>query len=512
MTVALDRSGAEQTSETPRREAPPDAALHALAQRLAEVAPVLDAGDAGAPDPTLPLGARTAELLLSLVTAVQQSREPARVWLLLVAVGGVLPLDEEVRAARRQLELAPPPEGVLWLLDWGAAVAAEHASATSSLRLVRSGVVVDVDFTARHDLQTGIQRVVRRLAPRWARDHDIELAVWTERSGALRVLDDDEEERVLRWQRPLHRLPRPRSETTLLVPWEGTVVLPEVPGRDQCARLAALAEHSGNRVTMVGYYCIPVVSAELMPAAEPTRFVRYLTVVKHADAVAGISRSAAEEFRGFTAALPAQGLAGPEVVAVPLATDAPAPADDVGNAPVVPEVLVVGSHEPRKNHLAVLHAAEVLWREGHAFRLHLIGGPGWTTTAFDARLEALRRAGRPVEAQRSVDDDGLWRAYRRARFTVFPSLHEGYGLPVVESLTLGTPVVATSYGSIAELAADGGVVPVDPHDDDALTAAMRSLLTDDARLEALRAEARARPLRTWDDYARDLWQALVEHR
>jgi glycosyltransferase involved in cell wall biosynthesis len=175
-------------------------------------------------------------------------------------------------------------------------------------------------------------------------------------------------------------------------------------------------------------------------------------------------------------------------------------------------VLVVGSHEPRKNHLAVLHAAEVLWREGLRFRLHLIGGPGWTTTAFDERLAALRSAGRDVEAQRSADDDALWAAYRRARFSVFPSLHEGYGLPVVESLALGTPVVATSYGSVGELAADGGVVPVDPRDDDALADAMRSLLVDDELLDRLRAEARDRPARTWDDYARELWQHLVAAR
>ena len=508
MTVAVDRLGASGASRSTSPRVAPDAALRHLHQRLTAVAPVLGGELLEPREPVR--GTDAAELLLSLVGSVQEARDPARVWLLLVAVGAVLPLDEEVRAARRQLELASPPEAVLWLLDWAAAAMAQNGSALHALRLVRSGVVVDVDFTARHDLQTGIQRVVRRFAPHWAREHDVAFAAWTERAGALRVLDEDETERVLRWQRPLDRLPVPRDETTLLVPWESTVVLPEVPGRTQCARLAALAEHSGNRVALVGHDCIPVVSADLMPATEPTRFVHYLTVVKHADAVAGVSRSAADEFRGFAAALPAQGLSGPTVVPVPLATDVPAPADPDQPVQELPEVLVVGSHEPRKNHLAVLHAAEVLWREGHRFRLHLIGGSGWTTTAFDARLEELRRAGRQVEAQRGVDDDGLWRAFRRARFSVFPSLHEGYGLPVVESLTLGTPVVGTAFGSIAELAADGGVVPVDPHDDDALTDAMRSLLTDDARLEALRAEARARPPRTWDQYARDLWQALVE--
>ena len=54
----------------------------------------------------------------------------------------------------------------------------------------------------------------------------------------------------------------------------------------------ALAEHSGNRLVGIGYDCIPVVSADLVPLAEPNRFVRYLSVVKHMKRVAGISASA----------------------------------------------------------------------------------------------------------------------------------------------------------------------------------------------------------------------------
>jgi glycosyltransferase involved in cell wall biosynthesis len=485
-----------------------DLGLTALHQRLSEVAPELLPEPAALPDGDR--GAVSAELLRALVAAVQSELSRDRMWLLLVAVAAVFPLDDEVRAAQRRLELSSVSDAVLWLLEWGYDVAHERESGAFALRLVRDGVVVDVDYTAKHDQQTGIQRVVRRLVPRWDRDHDIVLAVWTDHSGALRALDDDEQERVLRWVRPLHRASSRRGEPVVLVPWRSTLVLPEVPGRDQCARLASLAQHSGNRVTAVGHDTIPVVSADLMPEAEPSRFVRYLTLVKHAEALAGVSRSATEEFRGFVSGLPAQGLTGPRVEACPLATEPVA--HDAGplQGTAEPEVLVVGSHEPRKNHLAVLYAAEVLWREGTQFRLRLVGPAGWTTEALDRRLETLQAAGRPVTAERGLDDEQLWAAYRRARFTVFPSLHEGFGLPVVESLALGTPVIATDYGSIAELADDGGMVLVDPRDDAAITDAMRGLLLDDERLEQLRKAALERPVRTWDDYARELWQCLVE--
>ncbi len=484
--------------------------LDALRQRLGEAAAVLlpDSDPADLPQDA---GQAAGELLRLLVEQLVARPDRDAVWLLLVALSATFPLAEEVRDTQRQLELASVSESTLWLLEWAHAVSSLRESGRYQMRVVTGGVVVDVDYTAKHNLQTGIQRVVRRLVPRWVRDHDLHLAVWSEHAGALRAPYDDEQERVLRWVRPLPSTLALTSEAELVVPWRSTVVLPEVPGREQCSRLASLAEHSGNRMTAIAYDCIPVLSADLMPEVEPNRFAGYLSLVKHADVLAGISAAAAQEFRGFVQALPAQGLTGPAVVSCPLATEAPAsdPGPGSERPDDLPEVLIVGSHEPRKNHLSVLHASEVLWRGGLRFRLRFVGGSGWTTAAFDAQLEQLIAAGRPVSADRGMDDDALWTAYRRARITVFPSLHEGYGLPVVESLALGTPVIATRYGSIAELAAGGGMALVDPRDDDDLIDTMRRLLTDDDELARLREQALSRPVRSWDDYARDLWDALV---
>jgi hypothetical protein len=63
-----------------------------------------------------------------------------------------------------------------------------------------------------------------------------------------------------------------------------------------------------------------------------------------------------------------------------------------------------------------------------------------------------------------------------------------------------------------EIAAGGGALTVDPHDDHAIAAAMRTLLVDDVVHDRLSAEALNRPARTWDDYAREVWNLLVEQR
>jgi glycosyltransferase involved in cell wall biosynthesis len=259
---------------------------------------------------------------------------------------------------------------------------------------------------------------------------------------------------------------------------------------------------------MVGYDCIPLVSPELVHPGLPDRFVQYLGIVKHAHAVAGISESATTEFAGFRDMLAAQGLPGPRVRAVVLPAEVahgtPAPPDPGGE----PLVLSIGSFEPRKNQAAVLVAAERLWRAGLRFRLRFIGGGGYPGE-FDRLMARARAAGRPVEVMVRVPERVLLRSYAEARFTVFVSLHEGYGLPVTESLAHGTPVLTTGYGSTQEIAAAGGCLRVDPRDPDEVSEAMRRLLTDDDLVARLRAEAGARSSRTWRDYADDLWRTLV---
>src|SRR5690606_26125231 len=159
---------------------------------------------------------------------------------------------------------------------------------------------------------------------------------------------------------------------------------------------------------------------------------------------------------------------------------------------------------------ALLHAAELLWREGLDFDLTFVGGRGWDTAELDALVTKLIRGGRPVTKVGSVTDDELWAMYRDASFTVFPSLHEGFGLPVAESLACGTPVVTTGYGSTAEIARRGGCLLVDPRDDHDIRDAVRRLLTDPELLADLTDQARSSEGRTWDTYAGELWGYLVD--
>lgn len=477
-----------------------------LADRLRAAAQVL------IPSRTQDSGA----LLDALVRDLAARPDPARVWLLLACLSLAVPDTAQVRAAERVLRRGTPAEAAVHLLE--VALPSAVLLGPARLRVVTGEVLVLVDHTARYDVQTGIQRVLRALVPRWQRDHAVLPVALSPEGLGLRTLAPDEQRRLTHWRPQRAGLDQEATSAhdpslwEIVVPWQSTVVLGEVPAPEACDRIAALGEVSGNRVTAIGYDCIPVVSSGIVSAGQAERFGAYLSALTHADRVAAISASAAGEFGGFTRMLPSQGLRGPEVHAVVLPTD-------MGNALVQtpprrrrdtdsrPLVLCVGRLDPRKNQVALLHAAEQLWREGLAFRLALVAGGGFGPEG-QAAVARLQKVGRPITLAQGIADEDLRGFYARARFTVFASLHEGYGLPVAESFALGVPALTTDYGSTAEIAEHGGALLIDPRDDDALREGLRRMLTDDDLLADLRAQITALPQRTWDDYAREAWQVL----
>jgi glycosyltransferase involved in cell wall biosynthesis len=496
--------------------APSERATAFLAQRLRAGA---DAVLAESPPHQDDPASEAHACLAALVAQLRRDQGDELLWLLLTLLAGTFPSSEDVRDVGRALDLEDETGLTLRLLDLAHQLATTWRGQDREA-VVTSGTVVDVDMCARFDFHNGIQRVAREVARRWAVDRGVTFVAWTETGTATRGLTAREDTRALRWQDSAHAAvalveteDADAAAQPLVVPWHARMVLLEVPLPDErCRRLAALAELSGSQLVAVGYDAIPLISADLRPLGEPNGFVTYLTAVKHARRMAGISTSAAEEFRGFAHALAAQGLPGPDVREVTLPTSVPAAPDGWERTePDRPLVLSVGRLEPHKNHAALLHAAERLWGEGADFELCLVGGPGWDSATSEAvsTIERLRAGGRPVTWRRGVGDQEMWQLIRSASCTAFVSLHEGYGLPVAESLACGTPALTTRYGSQGQIAADGGCLTVDPRDDDDVLAGLRRMVTEPELRARLRAEAAARPARTWDAYADDLWSALL---
>jgi glycosyltransferase involved in cell wall biosynthesis len=326
----------------------------------------------------------------------------------------------------------------------------------------------------------------------------------------MRQLSPDERENALYGTKPNAGHPVTGEVT---IPWKSRYVLPELAIEpDRTARIAAMAEFSGNTTAAIGFDCVPLTSAETTAAGMGAAFSRNLVAIAQFDKVATISGAAAAEYLGWRAMLDSAGLTGPDIREVFL----PIEVGDVDDVDILsaesvlltddmPMLLCVGSHEPRKNHLAVLSTADRLWKSGREFSLVFIGGNSWGGGGFARELERLQDAGRPVSSISAVTDELLYSAYRLATASVFPSWNEGFGLPVAESIASGTPVVTSKFGSMAEIAQPGGALLVDPRDDDDLIAAIDSIMFDEEVNTRLREEAQARVGTGWAEYAAALW-------
>lgn len=461
----------------------------------------------------------TQRMLVNFARQVRASKRVDHHWLFYVGISGAFPIDDSLHAFVRALELASDKELAAVCLEFGIAEMAESSSHYTRVHVVDSAVVADVDFCATHSFTSGIQRVVRNVIRRWRDQHDFELVAWTQLGTAFRMLTSDENAQVGRLEPSEEHNTRseqdaPSTANTIVVPWRSVVFIPETSAQRFAPRQATLVQSSGNRAVAIAYDAIPLTSASFVSMNESRLFAAYLNVIKRSQLLLPISEATAEEFRGFNEALAAQALSGPTVKTITLPEAGVELTDQPERRPTtIPLVLSVGSFEVRKNQLATLNAAEILWRKGLNFHLVLVGGSAQPDfTHIDRRIAELVLEGRAISRLDRVDERTLDAAYRSARFSVFASLHEGYGLPVVESLAAGTPVVATSYGSVGEVAKIGGCLLVDPRDITSIASAMESLLTDDAQLEKLQREILARPSRTWENYADEVWAEIAKVR
>ncbi len=165
-------------------------------------------------------------------------------------------------------------------------------------------------------------------------------------------------------------------------------------------------------------------------------------------------------------------------------------------------LLRVGTIEPRKNLERLLDALVELRRSDPDARLVVVGAKGWLYEGFFQRLEAtdLREA---VQVTGRVPDADLPAIYGGATLLVEPSLYEGFGLPLLEAMACGTPVVCSSTSSLPEV---GGTAAsyFDPHDTHAIAGRIRAIWRDRGLQESMRQAGLVRAAQfSWERAARE---------
>jgi len=217
------------------------------------------------------------------------------------------------------------------------------------------------------------------------------------------------------------------------------------------------ARAAGTRLGVIQHDFIPVRHPELVPPKSTAVFRRWMqATLTRADFVLAVSETVARETRAELLALGRADVAKRHVTTCRNGSDFGAtPAPRATGSPVrrslrrfledgsAAPFLTVGTLEPRKNQALVIKAFDRLQAVDPDARLLVLGMVGWRGGAVAAAMRSHSSWGRGLLHVGDASDEELLHAYRNARALVFPSLAEGYGLPIVEALAAGLPVFAS---------------------------------------------------------------------
>jgi glycosyltransferase involved in cell wall biosynthesis len=184
--------------------------------------------------------------------------------------------------------------------------------------------------------------------------------------------------------------------------------------------------------------------------------------IRQADRVISISESTRQALVKALRTLP------DKIEVVPLAASAGfAPRDRIQSSRFIAEkygvspdyICTVGSVEPRKNLATLIAAIKILHDKGQLrHQLLIVGALGWKNSNIYAAVERCGLSEREVKFLGRVADEDLQMLYSGATLFVFPSLYEGFGLPLVEAMASGVPIVASNTSSVPEVVQDAGIL------------------------------------------------------
>jgi glycosyltransferase involved in cell wall biosynthesis len=390
-------------------------------------------------------------------------------------------------------------------------------------------LIIDTSACLIDTANTGVARVVRSLSRKLQNFGQPLFVTWDESVQAYVLPTEAEYQRLGSYGGPIgnpshYVLPRSSDTQRLTLKGlgrrlrNGWLLQSEIVFERQGPARRAAARELGLQVAAIFYDAIPVTHSEwVADISIRNNHAAYMNGLAECDRVLPISPDAGTQLQAHwvregisphaevtTCWIPG------ELTGSPRATT-PAAAPQAGE-PL--RILCVSTLEPRKNHKTLLAAVARLAADHPEldWQLDMIGN---RYAGADDIVEAVRAASAAdprITWHGVVNDEILNDYYAKAHISVYASLVEGYGMPIVESLWHARPCICHNGGVMAELAAEGGCRTVDMTDPAALAEMIRTLAGDRAQYQQLAEEAVVRPILTWRSYARELLRQLASHR
>ena len=377
-----------------------------------------------------------------------------------------------------------------------------------------------IDSTILFYGNTGIQRVSRQLARAWTEIGVKLIAVkWGGEDQPMIPASDEDLAIFSEWNGP-----RVNSYAEWVDPGDcknGWFFMPEIPSNRSAherQKLMQTVRSNSLKTAVVFHDAIPLKMNKIYPADYSNVHKQYMIELFEYDLIFPISRFTSSDIEWFLSSVISRphGLTN-KIKANPLAEEF-AESDRVKkkkekNSNDV-NILCVGVVEPRKNHekflQAFITAAGQLSEQGLSLNLNIIGGSISLEPDLVLRVRAIVSSYDNINWEENTDDTRLQELYEECDFTIYPSIEEGFGMPIVESLWFGKPCIAANFGAMKEVGNGGGVLAVDTTNVDAMAESIALLARDKELLDQLTTECFSRKFKSWQDYAAEISLRMQE--
>lgn len=419
-----------------------------------------------------------SENILTIVGDLRSNPSQQKLWFVLTILTGQLPSVEQVSKAELLLRSSQSNAELSETFLGEFALTLADSAVSTDLMLVKDSLIVLLVNIATNDLHTGVQRVTRSLCNELIDiDQNIVFANVSEDGFSLCHLDSDYVRAILSEDYRLkQRLSPDNIYENVLVPIDCKIIIPEVPlDIESNSRLSALAENSSNSLICIGYDLIPILSPEFVSRDESERFTHYLSMISRAKKMLCISEQAASEFRGFFQAKESLGAPTPTVKVI----DIPVDVQEVTQYPLRKNsklnILAVGTIELRKGQVETLLACKKLWKENIDLKITFVGKVHaevdeiWTSLIHGLPEDSFSHL-------YELSEQELGHLYSSSDLSVFVSKHEGYGLPIVESIMHGTPVLTTNFNPAFFKVKNSGAIGISSVDSDTIAIELKKLV------------------------------------
>ncbi len=378
-----------------------------------------------------------------------------------------------------------------------------------------------VDATLTASGNTGIQRVNRQLAKQLIQQgHRLVPVKWDDSLGSIDLASPEDLECLEKWNGPDRNewyqkldLEKDNEDATYLM-----VDLPLNRPLDVQQRVIDTFHSRCIKCAAIFYDAIPYKLSDIYPVNFTSAHAEYMTMLDQMDSVFSISKTSNSDLLAFLSTTSERGLLLDQrlkAVALPAEFPVPKRLDETRqHYSDLCTVLAIGTVEPRKNHVALLKAFLSAEKQSQRkLKLVLVGSSDTFDHELADKVEVLINQSKNIVWIKDANDAMLEQQYYEADFTIFPSVEEGFGLPIVESLWFGRPCICANFGQMMELATGGGCLPVDVNDNEKFSEAIRSLANDQDLYQKLKSQIPRRYFRTWDDYASEISSLIQElHR